>query len=338
MQRNTLLEMSGRVMHMAMRFTLNKGNDDPMMQELNLDGMNSDGRNKVERVQAFGFTSTPLPRDEDESKKGGSKNGVEQEKGPAAEGICLFLGGQRNHPVCIAIDDRRHRPMGLKPGENAQYDDIGQMTLLRRFGAIMLSLDTEEKGKDGKTQKTERYVSMRHVEKKKQDRKPAKGGSGEAPKASQLATQQQAAKKEDFKHEGETINTEVRCTKNRIEFRAGDTVVGYYDVQKKEWKHTGTTIINDASTISHKGTQYFSSDVHISAVLRVMRGLKPGNDLWEAGAPSGGPSLTGDGPGEPLPLTADALAYIASRDARVAAFEARIAALEARIAALEGQR
>jgi len=38
MQRNTLLEMSGRAMHMAVRFTLNQGNDSPMMQELNFDG------------------------------------------------------------------------------------------------------------------------------------------------------------------------------------------------------------------------------------------------------------------------------------------------------------
>lgn len=147
MNRNSLSEMSGRIMHLAMRVTLNKTNADPMMQELHLDGMNSDGRDKVEHVQSFGFTTTPLPRDQQQQQQdGGQQMDGEQPKGPAAEGICLFLGGQRNHPVCIGIDDRRHRPMGLKPGENAQYDDQGQMTLLRRTGLFLLSLDDDGSG------------------------------------------------------------------------------------------------------------------------------------------------------------------------------------------------
>jgi phage gp45-like len=243
MNRNSLLEMSGRVMHMAVRFTLNQSNDNPLMQELSLDGMNSDARKVVERIQSFGFTSTPLPRDEQEQKKGAKQGGDsaagEQPKGPAAEGICLFLGGQRNHPVCIGIDDRRHRPMGLKPGENAQYDDIGQMTLLRRAGLFMLSLDTKDK--DGKT--TERFVSMRHVEKKKQERKKSGGtqqgqGGGAAP-GTLAAGGTSGQSQQDFKHEGETVNTEVRCSAKRIEFRVGDEVVGYYDKAGKKWVFIG---------------------------------------------------------------------------------------------------
>jgi hypothetical protein len=92
MNRNSLLEMSGRVMHQLVRMTLNKGNDNPMMQELNFDGMNSDGRNFVERVQAFGMSTVPLPRDEQKGGAqgggGGTGGGVggdgEQAKGPAA--------------------------------------------------------------------------------------------------------------------------------------------------------------------------------------------------------------------------------------------------------------
>ena len=80
--------------------------------------------------------------------------------------------GQRNHPVCIGIDDRRHRPMGLKPGENAQYDDIGQMTLLRRDATHVLSLDSQDENGNQVT----RYVSIRHVEKQKQQRP---GGAAE---------------------------------------------------------------------------------------------------------------------------------------------------------------
>jgi phage gp45-like len=252
MNRNSLLEMSGRVMHQFVRVTLNKANVNTMLAELHIDGMNSDGRDKVEQFQNFGFSASPLPRDEDEKKdgqQGGQQGAGEQPKGPAAEAIVAFIGGQRNHPTVIALDDRRHRPLGLKPGENSQYDDIGQMTLLRRTGLFLLSLDTEEKGKDGQTKKTERMVSLRHVEKKKQERDKI-GNQGGGAQAKTLTATQQAAedkKKEDFKHEGETVNTEVRCTKNRIEFRAGDKVVGYYDVSEDKWFFTSKTIHSKAT-------------------------------------------------------------------------------------------
>ena len=260
MNRNSLMEMSGRVMHMAARFTLNKGNSNPMMQELAMDFMNSEGRKAVEHIQGFGMTATPLPRDEDEQQGGqqssGAGDGVggpgEQMKGPAAEGIALFLGGQRNHPVIIAVDDRRHRPMGLKAGESAQYDDQGQMTLLRRGGLFMVSLDSEEKGKDGKTEKKERYVSMRHVEKKKQERPKLAQKPGaqrmlsvEARAAAAKQEEQQQKERENHKHEGETVNTEIRTTKNRIEFRSGDDVVGYYDKSAKRWSFTGEMRLGD---------------------------------------------------------------------------------------------
>jgi len=269
MNRNSLMEISGRAMHTVQRMTLNKPSDDPMMQELDFDGMNSEGRQKVERVQAFGYTATPLPRDEDEQKGGldqqpgkseGGGGGVggdgEKPKGPAAEGIALYVGGQRNHPVVIALDDRRHRPMGLKPGESAQYDDIGQMTLLRRNGTFVLSLDSEEKpskadsgtkpGQHAEAPKgkmVERMVSIRHVEKKKQERQQSKpsGDQGGGVKAGTQAAagQSQSSSQKDYKHEGETVNTEVRLTKNRIEFRVGDEVVGYYDKGAKRWSFTG---------------------------------------------------------------------------------------------------
>jgi phage gp45-like len=247
MNRNSLLEMSGRAMHQAVRFTLNKGMDQLMMQELHFDGMNSDGRDKVERVQNYGFSSTPLPRDVQEGAQkavaavagavGGSGGAI---LGAAAEGIAMFMGGQRNHPVVIGVDDRRHRPMGLLPGENAQYDDIGQMTLLRRGFMAMLSLDSIDQA-TGKM--VERFASLRHVKKEKQKRptyKPSSGGQsggGATPPGPGLlaAAPSQTQQAEAYKHEGESVNTEVRCTKDRIEFRAGDTVVGYYEASSQTW-------------------------------------------------------------------------------------------------------
>ena len=248
MNRNSLNEMSGRIMHMAARVTLNVGDDLKMMQEMFTDGMNSDMRKAVERIQSFGFTSTPLPRDEDSGSKGGqSSGGVEQPKGPAAEGIALFLGGQRNHPVIIGMDDRRHRPMGLKPGENAQYDDQGQMTLLKRVGLFLLSCDDDGENtapggkalKDsdgkptGKTEKQSRMVSLRHVTKSKEDRGKVGDPSGKKPTPQQQAETEK--KRADYKHEGDSVNTEVRCTASKVQIMSGDTAVATYDKGANTW-------------------------------------------------------------------------------------------------------
>lgn len=283
MNRNSLLEMSSRVMHQLVRMTLNKGNDNPMMQELNFDGMNSEGRNFVERIQAFGMSTVPLPRDEQQGQQsgggggGGTGDGVggngEQPKGPAAEGIAAFIGGQRNHPVVIAIDDRRHRPLGLKPGESFQYDDQQQGTLIRRAATYLLSLDDDGSGQapggkrlrdaegrdTGKSEKQERFVSLRHVVKKKQDR-----GKGGTPAANlrtwadagydikrmtreERAQAERAPNHEDYKHEGDSVNTEVRATAKDIQILDGETVVGRYDKQSGTWTLTSKVINLSAS-------------------------------------------------------------------------------------------
>lgn len=193
MRRNSLLEMSGRIMHTFARVTLNKADDDPKWQEASADGFNSDSREKIERVQSYGYTSVPLPRDEQkQSSNSGSASDGEQPKGPAAEGIVAYMGGQRNHPVLIAVDDRRHRPRGMKPGESAQYDDQGQMTYLKRDGNYILS---------------PKKVSLRHVTKEKQ--KAGKEGA-------------------NYKHEGEdgNVTAEIKIEEGRIVFLIGGEIMG----------------------------------------------------------------------------------------------------------------
>lgn len=235
MHRNSIRDMAFRTVHTLARATLNTASDNPMMQEMHLDFFNNDSRKNIERVQNYGFTSVPMPRSKQEGgqqqqqQSGGGETQPEQPKGEAAEALVMFQGGQRNHPVIVGIDDRRHRPRGLKPGENAQYDDIGQMTLMRRKGLFLLTLD----GKDDNGNDQERMVSLRHVQKDKQPR-PQKQNPSQAGGQSQQSQQD-----EDFPHEGKTVNTEIRCTKNRIEFRVGDDVVGYYDKDNKRWSFTG---------------------------------------------------------------------------------------------------
>lgn len=273
MHRNSLTDMAGRAMHHVVRLTMNKANDNPMMQELSFDGMVKEGRKIVERLQSFGMTSMPMPRDD---QQGGGGGGESNMKGPAAEGIAVFLGGMRNHPVIIGMDDRRHRPMGLKAGESAQYDHQGQMTLIRKNGMFMLSLDDEGEGQQpgavmlrdadgratGKSEKQERMVSLRHVTKKKQDRE--KGGSPEKnlqtwidagwdylrASPDERAEKARAPNHEDYKHEGEEVNTEVRSTKNKIEIFDKDQVVAVYDRQSGQWTFTAKKMtINCSDTM-----------------------------------------------------------------------------------------
>jgi phage gp45-like len=234
------------------RSIVDKVNDDELMQQMDGGFMKGESREKFEAPQNYGFTSVVLP----------AKKGKDGQISECAEAFINFMGGNRSFPVATVMDDRRHRPMGLKPGENSQYDDIGQMTLMRRNGLYMLSLDSEDEsqqqgqggggaspglqaegGQSGQGKKVERMVSMRHVEKKKQERN-LKGATNDGGGGSEQQQQQKSQK--DYKHEGETVNTEVRCTAKRIEFRAGDDVVGYYEKDSKTWYLKGKIVTIEA--------------------------------------------------------------------------------------------
>jgi len=192
MNRNSLKELAGRAYHAFSRITLNKANDDTQWQEASADGFNSDKRDKIEHVQSYGFTSVFLPRDQQKMSQGAGGENGEQPGGKSAEGIAVHMGGQRNHPVIIAVDDRRHRPRSLKPGESAQYDDQGQMTYLKRDGLYALS---------------PKKVSMRHV---KKDKQPS-GQQGQS-----------------YKHEGEDkkVTAEIVVTEGKIQFKINGKVLG----------------------------------------------------------------------------------------------------------------
>jgi phage gp45-like len=272
-------------------------NDDTMMQEMKGSFMQGEAREKVESPQNYGFTSVVRP----------ATKGKDGQIEKCAEAFMSFLGGNRSHAVCTMMDDRRYRPMGLKPGENAQYDDLGQMTLMRRNGLYLLTNNNAEdqqqqQSGDGATatphadssqQQVERFVSVRHVEKKKQERKSqqqggsSQGGGGGAS-AGTLATSGSSGSsgqsKQDFKHEGETVNTEIRVTKGRIEFRSGDKVVGYYDKGSSTWVFIGKVKL---------GTEDASHPVY---------GVNGGKGMTTATSGSGSVLVNATQPGPPTSL------------------------------------
>jgi phage baseplate assembly protein V len=69
----------------------------------------------MERMQQYGFTSAPLP---------------------GAEGVAVFVGGNRENGIVIAMDDRRYRLKNLGAGKVALYDSTGSQIVMENDGNI----------------------------------------------------------------------------------------------------------------------------------------------------------------------------------------------------------
>ncbi|MGG2139901.1 phage baseplate assembly protein V [Symbiopectobacterium sp. RP] len=75
----------------------------------------------VEYLEPYGFTSTAHS---------------------GAEGVALFLAGDRSHGIVINVADRRYRLKGLKEGEVAIYSDEGDSIVLKRGRLIEATTET----------------------------------------------------------------------------------------------------------------------------------------------------------------------------------------------------
>jgi len=106
-----LAPLRRRVENMIARGVVRLVADGKKLQEVQVSVLRGETRENCERFQQYGFTSVPLA---------------------GAEAILLFVGGLRDHPLVVAVDDRRHRPTGLQPGEVALYTDEGDYILLKR--------------------------------------------------------------------------------------------------------------------------------------------------------------------------------------------------------------
>lgn len=115
------LRRLGRMIHgLAARCVLRLAVDGAKMQTAQVGLLADETADGVERFQNYGMTSVPLP---------------------GAEGVCLFLGGDRGHGVIIAMDDRRYRLAGLQGGEVALYTDEGDTLVFRRGRLVELTTD-----------------------------------------------------------------------------------------------------------------------------------------------------------------------------------------------------
>lgn len=114
-----LAPLQRRVMLLVGRAVIRAVDDAGGLQELQAELLRGEVRGRLERFGALGLTAVPLP---------------------GAEGVLLFMGGNRDHGVVVAVEDRRHRPSGLAAGETALYHAGGNGTviLLGQDGSITL--------------------------------------------------------------------------------------------------------------------------------------------------------------------------------------------------------
>lgn len=116
-----LRPLQNRVLNMVARAVLNLADDAKGIQVVQVSVPET---RTGERFQQYGFTSVPLD---------------------GAEAVVLFVGGSRDHPLVVAVDDRRHRLNGLQPGEVAIYTDEGDQVVIKRGGTIEAVASTEIK-------------------------------------------------------------------------------------------------------------------------------------------------------------------------------------------------
>jgi phage baseplate assembly protein V len=108
-------------MQLVMRGKVHQVDDSGEFQKLQISFGEGNARNKVSRIQNFGFTSHP------------PKN---------SEALCLFLGGNPDLPIALACDHAGKRVTGLKEGESAMYNASDSKIELKQGGKITISNGT----------------------------------------------------------------------------------------------------------------------------------------------------------------------------------------------------
>ena len=101
---DTLRRLSVRLAGVVSRAVVKRVDDSKKRQIVQAGLLEGETREGLEHYQPYGFTSVPHA---------------------GAEGVALFAGGERDHGLLVAVDDRRYRLTGLENGEVALYTDEG---------------------------------------------------------------------------------------------------------------------------------------------------------------------------------------------------------------------
>ena len=114
--RNIVEPIRRRVMMSIGRAVLRAIDDAGSRQTAQAEVTRGEVRDAIERMQEYGFTSVPHP---------------------GADAAIVFVAGNREQGIIIAVEDRRYRLTGLAAGEVALYDDLDQRVHLTRDGIVV---------------------------------------------------------------------------------------------------------------------------------------------------------------------------------------------------------
>lgn len=104
--------------NMISRVTVQVTDDGGGGQSLQVGAHQGEDIENAEHVHPYGFTSHPLP---------------------GAEGVDIFPGGDRGHPLIVAIGDRRYRPSGKPAGHVAIYHYTGAIIEFSELGDVVVT-------------------------------------------------------------------------------------------------------------------------------------------------------------------------------------------------------
>jgi phage baseplate assembly protein V len=118
--RRLIAPISNRTKNMIARSVVQLVNDGKKLQLVQLgvlfgETVEGDGQG-VEHFQPYGFSSVPLE---------------------GAEGVVVFAGADRAHPLLIVTSDRRYRPVGGQSGEVTVYNNTGAKIVMTKDGDIV---------------------------------------------------------------------------------------------------------------------------------------------------------------------------------------------------------
>lgn len=105
------------IANLAGRATVQLVDDAGKMQRLQIGDIPGGPYDGCEHVQPFGFSSVPLTG--------------------ADTAVVIFPGGDRAHPLVVAVGDRRYRPTGGEPGTVTVYNHTGAKLVLTPDGDII---------------------------------------------------------------------------------------------------------------------------------------------------------------------------------------------------------
>lgn len=114
--------LQNKVMMLVGRCVLLATNDTEGVQKIKASVMAGEIMENVERFQNYGLSSN-VPS--------------------GAEGVIVFPLGNREHGICIALENRKFRLKDLKEGEVALYTDEGDTIIFKRGGKIEVNASSQ---------------------------------------------------------------------------------------------------------------------------------------------------------------------------------------------------